>query len=412
MKGYTIPIIDISAQKFRQTIVDREGGQYLGHPTTVLLDDGKTILCVYPKGHGSGQIVYKRSEDGGLHWSERLPVPKSWSSSLEVPTIYKTRDKDGAGHIILFSGLRPIRMAHSEDNGASWSELEAIFEGGGIVAMGDIEEVGEGEYIALFHDDSRFMSDKKLNRTEVYRAGEGRDMRSRLVHSHIQPDGTWSEPQKHWQSTPERDGDNWEKLYTAYSGNGDGKFYIYQTESTDGGLHWNAPHAIASHPDADICEPCIIRSPDGGQLCVLMRENSRKHNGFYILSGDNGKSWSSPIELTGSLTGDRHCARYLPDGRLFISFRDTTLESSTWGDWVGWVGSYDDIINGREGQYRVRIMRNYKNGDCAYPAIELLPDGTVVTTTYGHWTEGEEAYIMSVRFKIEELDAMYGGKTQ
>ena len=28
-----------------------------------------------------------------------------------------------------------------------------------------------------------------------------------------------------------------------------------------------------------------------------------------------------------------------------------------------------------------------------------------VTTTYGHWTKGEEPYIVSVRFKLSELDA-------
>ena len=32
------------------------------------------------------------------------------------------------------------------------------------------------------------------------------------------------------------------------------------------------------------------------------------------------------------------------------------------------------------------------------------PDGTIVATTYGHWTEGEEPYIASVRLKLEELD--------
>ena len=32
------------------------------------------------------------------------------------------------------------------------------------------------------------------------------------------------------------------------------------------------------------------------------------------------------------------------------------------------------------------------------------PDGTFVTTTYGHWTEGEPPYIVSVRFKLAELD--------
>ena len=33
----------------RVIVVDREGGQYLGHPSTVVADDG-SILCVYPKG--------------------------------------------------------------------------------------------------------------------------------------------------------------------------------------------------------------------------------------------------------------------------------------------------------------------------------------------------------------------------
>jgi hypothetical protein len=38
--------------------------------------------------------------------------------------------------------------------------------------------------------------------------------------------------------------------------------------------------------------------------------------------------------------------------------------------------------------------------------VEVLPDGTFVATTYGHWTEGEEPYIVSVRFKLAELDEL------
>ena len=44
--------IDLSRDVFRQVVVDREDGQYLGHVTTVLLEDGRTIIAVYPKGHG------------------------------------------------------------------------------------------------------------------------------------------------------------------------------------------------------------------------------------------------------------------------------------------------------------------------------------------------------------------------
>ena len=83
--GYTIPVVDISGETQRQTIVDREKGQYLGHPTTVLLEDHQTMLTVYPKGHGRGAIVYKRSNDAGLTWSERLPTPSSWETSSRCP---------------------------------------------------------------------------------------------------------------------------------------------------------------------------------------------------------------------------------------------------------------------------------------------------------------------------------------
>jgi hypothetical protein len=50
-------------------------------------------------------------------------------------------------------------------------------------------------------------------------------------------------------------------------------------------------------------------------------------------------------------------------------------------------------------------MDNTKNADCAYPGVELLPDGTIVTTTYGHWEKGESPYIVSVRLKLSELDS-------
>ena len=40
--------------------------------------------------------------------------------------------------------------------------------------------------------------------------------------------------------------------------------------------------------------------------------------------------------------------------------------------------------------------------------MEVLPDDTIVTTTYGHWAKGEMPYIVSVRLKLAELDAMAG----
>ena len=55
-------------------------------------------------------------------------------------------------------------------------------------------------------------------------------------------------------------------------------------------------------------------------------------------------------------------------------------------------------------------MKNHKGLDCAYPGVEVLPNDTIVTTTYGHWTAGESPYIVSVRLKLAELDELAGKK--
>jgi hypothetical protein len=353
-RGYSIPLIDLAGEKQRQVIVDKESGQYLGHPTTVLLEDNKTIIAVYPKGHGKGAIQMKRSTDGGLTWSERLPTPKSWETSLETPTIHRVIDPIGRKRLIVFSGLYPIRMSVSEDDGVTWSELRPVGEFGGIVAMGFVEplKTGRGHYLAMFHDDGRF----------------------------FRKDGKQSPAMT-----------------------------LYQMISKDGGLTWSEPHEIFTSAQIHLCEPGFIRSPNGKQIAVLLRENKRARNSHVMFSSDEAKTWTQPRELPGALTGDRHAGKYAPDGRLFVSFRDTTHESPTKGDWVGWVGTYDDIAKGREGQYRVRLMDNHKNAsgrdaDCAYPGVEVLRDGTFVTTTYGHWIEGEPPFIVSVRFTLNELD--------
>ena len=63
-----------------------------------------------------------------------------------------------------------------------------------------------------------------------------------------------------------------------------------------------------------------------------------------------------------------------------------------------------DLQGGGAGSYRIRLKDNHHPWDNAYPGVEVLEDGTFVVTTYGYWTEGEEPYILSVRFTLDELD--------
>ena len=203
-----ITLIDLDADQQKQVVVDREEGQYLGHPTTCLLEDGKTILCVYPKGHGKGGIFYKRSTDGGLTWGDRLATPASWETSREVPTLHRVIDAEGKKRLIMWSGLHPARLAVSQDDGKNWSELKPAGDWGGIVVMGFVEplQTGDGHYLAMFHDDGRFF---------------------------------------------------------AKDGKATGVFKLYKTFSTDGGLTWSHPEVIYQSSDVHLCEPGCIRSPDG-----------------------------------------------------------------------------------------------------------------------------------------------------
>lgn len=371
-----IRTIDLAADETRRVVVDREQGQYLGHVSTTLLGDGRTILAVYPKGHGGGAIVLKRSSDGGKNWGERLPTPESWKTSKECPSIHRVVDAAGKGRLVLWTGLFPARYSVSEDDGATWTELKDAADGrpdgerwGGIVVMSSLEAGRKpGRAMAWFHDDGRF-----------FRAG-GKVTKT---------------------------------------------FTVYQVETDDGGLTWGAPRAILASEDVSICEPGTLRSPDGSTIAMLLREESRRRRSQVSWSKDEGEHWTAPVDLPLALTGDKHTARYAPDGRVVVSFREHTVKgsitgdqeatsvpgASEWeGDWVLWVGTFEDLVHGRDGQYKVRLMDNHKAWDCAYPGVEVLKDGTIVATTYGHWEKGHPPFIACVRLTLAELDAMAGSK--
>jgi hypothetical protein len=347
-----IPVVDLAGETDRQFVVDREAGQYLGHPTTVLLEDNRTVLCVYPKGHGKGAIQLKRSTDGGQTWSSRLPVPENWATSLETPTIHRVVDAQGRKRLIVWSGLYPARLAVSEDDGQTWTPLRAAGDWGGIVVMSSLtaKRAAPGHYFGWFHDDDRFLHADSKQRNPIV-------------------------------------------------------FHLYQVESADGGISWGKPHPIFESSDLWVCEPGVVRSPDGRQLALLLREESRKHDSQIIFSDDEGKTWSAPRAMPRALKGDRHVAAYGPDGRLFVTFRDNDRDSPTAGDWIGWVGTYDDLRGGRPGAMRVRLMHNTKDRDCGYAGLQVQHDGTFIATSYGHWVTGEMPFIVTVRFTLAELDA-------
>lgn len=339
---YTIPTIDLTGETERVSIVASRPGQYYGHPHTLLLED-QTILCVYPLGHGGPSAVMKKSTDGGRTWSDELPVPKNWVTARNCPTIHRLADPNGVERLFVFEGNGPLRQSVSLNNGRTWTPFQP----------NGLHTVVPPITIVPIRDGRQLLA--------VYQRGK---------------DDKDQSPQTLWQSV-----------------------------SDDGGLTWGPEIKIAAYPCADLTEPTVIRSPDGKQLACLIRENQHHYNSMLMISNDEARTWSEPTELPAALTGHRHMPRYARDGRLVITFRDAALGSPTLGEFVAWVGTYDDIVNGREGQYRIRLLTSPKKWDLGYAGLELLPDDTFVATTYIVLKEGQKNSVVSVRFKLSEIDA-------
>lgn len=404
---------DLNADTSRQIIVDKEDGQYLGHVTTVLLEDNKTIIAVYPKGHGRGGIIQKMSFDGGLTWSERMPLPESFETSMEVPTIFRTYDEQGNKHLILFSGLVPVRMAVSDDDGYTWSDLKPIGDFNGIVAMGDCIALDKpGKYMALFHDEGNAREGEARERYTFYRYTDGDKKKIVRYVQYKQEDGTYGEREITYASGDiDLPNENGELIYEMkFGGAGGSFFHLNKVISYNGGMTWSEPQTIYRNHEIHLCEPGMIRLDDGS-IAVLVRENKRVKHSHILFSYDEGMTFTRPVELPNCLTGDRHTIRRLHDGRIAVTFRDMGFDSENFGDWVLWIGTDDDLRNQTEGQYKFRLKDSFPthwNGDCGYPGLSILEDDTIVAVTYGHWREWEngknQPYILEVRLNLKEFD--------
>lgn len=347
----SLPVLDLSADSARHVIIAQGTKDvYNGHPTTTLLPDSKTMFCVWTINHGGPCGPMKKSDNGGLTWSELLPVPKSWTQVKNCPTIFQLSDFKGKKRMFVFAGEGPegnfMQQSYSDNNGKTWSDMK----GNGlpcVMPFCTIEPIQNGE--------------KLLGLTNIRRPGDTVENNSNIV---------------------------------------------TQSISNDGGFTWSPWETIADVKGLKLCEPYIVRSPSGKQLLCLLRENVTRES-YYMTSNDEGMTWSAIKRLPKGLYGDRHVAKYTHDGRLVIVFRDTGKESPTRPHFVAWIGKYDNIINDEEGEYKIKLLHSYKGGDNGYSGLELLSDGTFVATTYIKYRPGiEQNSVVSVRFKISETDKM------
>lgn len=412
---YNIPQVDLSVKLqntpegleylFENTIVDDSTG-YLGHPDSVLLNNGD-ILTFYPKGHGKGAVLSKISDNGGVSYDKEIENPPvSWEKSLETPTVYRLQFTNGEEKLILISanskwpGMSTpggFNSSISLDEGKTWTEFKRFWDNDSempiipIVAMASLTRLKEnGEFVdkwmGIFHD-HRF-----INYKTILTFNENGDY-------------NWSKPEP------------------------------YLSEYRD----------IETY--AGVCEVECVRSEGGkgDELCLIARCNKKTCTSLLIFSNDEGETWSRPKEAPFALNGERHKAEYTDDGRLFITFRSIERDRKrvkkmrklggerNWYSegWVAWVGTYDDLKNGTEGQYRIKIAHTYldhqkepsivANADTGYCGNVVLNDGTIVTSSYGIFSPEEKesgkyntdkgkqkrkTFIVSKRIKLLDVEKL------
>jgi len=346
-----LPVIDLSHDPSRQTVISSGAdGVYQGHPTTAIGPDG-IIWCVWTINHGGPCGPTAKSADGGRTWTrcdEIMPAAYR-ATHRNCPTLQSVIRPDGGTNLVVFSAKKGgCGIIISPDGGQSWWEAPTAKLSAGMPPTG----------LVMLKDGSAALFGQIRNNSKV-KTDRAADDQS-----------------------------------------------IWMSVSKDGGWTWGPMRIVATAPQKNLCEPFCIRSPDGMELCLLMRENRHTARSMMCFSHDEGKTWTKPEDTCWGLTGDRHEGIYLPDGRLFIAFRDRALGSSTYGHYVAWVGSYADLRTARTGDRRVHLLDNKAEQvwDTGYSGVELLSDGTVLCTTYLRYRAEDKAHsVVCTRIRLWDL---------
>lgn len=323
------PLIDLSADFEMQTVIASGKSSYQGHPTTLQMPDG-AILCTWTIGHGGTCGPMAKSSDGGRTWHE-IATPANWQNYINCPTLWHLPVPGSPRRVAVFAqepGTRRMAVSFSEDGGSHWSPMAPC--GGNVVSVMPWTSIlplpGNPHTLVAFTNARPSQEEKNRN-------------------------------------------------------------LIIRSFSADYGRSWSKPEIIADLPEANLCEPWILPSPDRSRWACLMRANNRELHSMVSFSDAPDGSWSAPRPLPLSLKGDRHIARYLPDGRIIAAFRCMNENSPCYGHFSGWIGRWEDLERQTSGDGMMKLLHHVSdsqpgNGDCGYPGLEILPDRTILATTY------------------------------
>ena len=137
--------------------------------------------------------------------------------------------------------------------------------------------------------------------------------------------------------------DHWLTAVAYWSIRFPGAFRLHTVHSHDGGLTWPLSALTAEQDGYQHDEPSVVRLEDGRLLCVMRENVHTTRPSHYVLSEDDGYTWSTP--RPAPFYGDRPAAGLLQSGKLLAIYRNvepkpgaTKLndEGRNPGTWLGW----------------------------------------------------------------------------
>lgn len=254
--------------------IARDDEVYEAFPSLCRTRAGRVIL-VYREsnGHVASQycrLILRRSDDGGLTWSERrVFVDEDHSSGTlttwNCPKIQQLND----GRILLLCDrydYPPGEWGHGMGNA----------------------------HIVLWFSDDGGDSWSQARPTTV--AGICPDVVTQL------PDGRWLLPTNVYH---EKTGQCLQQIAT----------------SDDGGETWGSPALMCTDLDYRLAEVSIIRCADGELIAYLREESGRQRPIQKMISGDGGESWEGPYDTLNVAAHGMPIAGVTHDGLVMTTGR-------------------------------------------------------------------------------------------
>lgn len=325
--------------------ISRDDSRMEGWPDMIRTQSGRILVfyneCTAHKNRDGTHITMRKSDDNGIHWSEKQYIGEETQHGDQWNSIRVEQLKNGKILLICDRIYQKERTAQtkfylfiSDDDGESWSEKYDVGVFG--YCSDKVRELNDGSLLLCI---SRY--NESLGKTE-----------------------------------------------------------IFAHKSYDGGKTWTKAVTVASSSIYTFIEPAAIQFPSG-KIAVFLRENSHcGHNGFIAFSEDHGQSFFGLQEIPVKGMHRPFIGR-LSDGSILLSYREH-LKKGPYPDLKLCLLSENEILNPPTMNPCIQLVDHDRSEtpDQGYSAWVQLPDETILMANY-IVDDAPKAYIRG--YKISNL---------